>query len=376
MSSMIGRLRSLWSAPPAAPAPPRRVWRDWVLVSVIPVIALFEGLVRQHEVPNVVVAVALTIALVPTLLWRRTHPLLMMLIAFVTGEIFRIVTGSDIQLVTIAYLLLLLYSLFRWGSGRSIVLGGALILVITTLSALLGPPVLLDIIGSFAVVLLTVTLGLLFRLRAASRLRELDRAKSREREELARDLHDTVAHHVSAIAIQAQAGLASSDADAAANALRVIEGEASRTLSELRSMVRVLRRDDAAELAPARQLDDLKELASDGPPLVAVELDGVAAAVSEPVAAASYRIAQEAVTNARRHARNATRIEVRLTVDRDRVRLTVHDDGSTAGPRPPGYGITGMVERATLLGGTCAAGPGAGGGWTVSAELPNRGARA
>src|SRR6266851_8412303 len=81
---------------------------------------------------------------------------------------------------------------------------------------------------------------------------ELDRVQLLERERLARDLHDTVAHHVSAIAIRAQAGLATaaSRPDAAAEALRVIEAEASSTLTQMRSMVRVLRRNEPADVAP------------------------------------------------------------------------------------------------------------------------------
>ena len=72
MTGMIGRLRSLWDAPPASPAPPKRVWRDWVLIALLPLLAVFEGLVRT-DVPNVVAAVLILIAVIPTLLWRRTH---------------------------------------------------------------------------------------------------------------------------------------------------------------------------------------------------------------------------------------------------------------------------------------------------------------
>ena len=209
-------------------------------------------------------------------------------------------------------------------------------------------------------------------------MRELDRAKANERAELARDLHDTVAHHVSAIAIQAQAGLATvaSNPDAAATALRVIEGEASRTLTEMRSMVRALRDDDALELAPGARVDDLRRLAGDGgtPPVevrLADDVDGLSALVS----AAVYRIVQESVTNARRHARGATRIDVRIDVAGDRVLLSVRDDGAGGAAGAAGYGITGMTERAALLGGVCAAGPAPGGGWVVTADLP-RGAAA
>jgi signal transduction histidine kinase len=85
---------------------------------------------------------------------------------------------------------------------------------------------------------------------------------------------------------------------------------------------------------------------------------------------AVFRMAQEAVTNARRHARGATAVDV--TVERtDRaVLLRVHDDGTPAPQPGTGYGVPGMVERATLLGGSCTAGPDPAGGWTVAATLP------
>jgi signal transduction histidine kinase len=92
-----------------------------------------------------------------------------------------------------------------------------------------------------------------------------------------------------------------------------------------------------------------------------------------------FRIAQEAITNARRHARDATRVDVRVAVDGAGVRLNVSDDGrAAAAPARPegpatavaGYGITGMRERAALLGGTCEAGPAPDGGWLVAAALP------
>jgi signal transduction histidine kinase len=183
---------------------------------------------------------------------------------------------------------------------------------------------------------------------------------------------------VSAIAIQAQAGLATveTNPDAATAALRVIEAEASRTLTEMRTMVRVLRRDDSAELAPAARISDLKQLAGDeGGLTVDVQVTGDADTLPAPVASAVYRIAQESVTNARRHARSATRIDVRVAVDAERVRLTVHDDGASGPAGEPGYGINGMTERAALLGGTCTAARDPEGGWTVTADLPRIGAR-
>src|SRR3712207_7456948 len=85
-----------------------------------------------------------------------------------------------------------------------------------------------------------------------------------------------------------------------------------------------------------------------------------------------YRLAQESVTNARRHARHATQVTVAVTGDADRVRLTIDDDGSSGagGRTPAGYGLVGMRERAALLGGTFSAGPVAERGWRVEAVLP------
>src|SRR5215207_1060933 len=263
MRGMTSPLRSVWDAPAAAPPPPRRVWRDWVLVAVLPLLAVLEAAARPDVPWRWLWAVVLA-ALVPTLLWRRTHPLLMLAIAFGVGSIVTLVTGGDAQLVTTAYMLLLVYAAVRWGTGRAMLFAGVILLASSALSfAYGGPSPIADIIGGLAVLITTASLGVAFRWRAAARARELDRVKLSERELLARDLHDTVAHHVSAIAIQAQAGtaVAATDPDAAARVLRVIESEASRTLAEMRSIVRVLRREDApATTAPSPGIAELRNL--------------------------------------------------------------------------------------------------------------------
>jgi signal transduction histidine kinase len=107
-----------------------------------------------------------------------------------------------------------------------------------------------------------------------------------------------------------------------------------------------------------------------------VHLVGDLDVMSPTVAAATFRLAQESVTNAMRHARNATRIDVRVSGDGEVLRLTVVDDGDVvASDRISwGYGIVGMTERATLLGGSLTAGPGRERGWSVQAVLPRAGA--
>jgi signal transduction histidine kinase len=357
-----------------------RVWRDWALLGLLAPTAVLEGLLRPG-VPWRVLSVILTVGLVPTLLWRRTRPLLIVAIVFGACGLAGMLTGGKAPgLVTMVYLLLLPYALFRWGSGREAAIGSAIIFAKLIVEIVTAGDSLSEAAAGFALLSTTMALGVAFRYRAGARMRELDQVKLLERERLARDLHDTVAHHVSAIAIRAQAGLAtsSSDPDAPTDALRVIETEASRTLAEIRVIVRALRRDQPADLEPAPRVADLEQLATGirTGPRVHVEVLGDLDDLPPSVAAAIYRLAQESVTNARRHARHATRIEVRVTADDTLVRLRVSDDGDTSVISPngsPGYGLIGMTERAELLGGTCEAGPGPGRGWNVTAVLPRAG---
>jgi signal transduction histidine kinase len=279
---------------------------------------------------------------------------------------------------TTAYVLLLPYSLFRWGSGREAAIGLAIILVCHIFTASVNSTGVEAVIA-IPFLLFPAALGASMRYRANSRLQKEDQVKLLEREQLARELHDTVAHHVSAIAVQAQAGrtLAASQPDAAAGALEVIEEEASRALAQMRIMVGALRQGEEPDLAPQRGVADIERLVhSPGDrPRVDVELSGDLDSLGPSLEAAIYRLAQESITNSRRHARHVTRINVCVTGDRDHVRLTVRDDGdpSPLGAGSPGYGLVGMAERAKLLGGTFEAGPSPGRGWAVTAVLPRTG---
>nr|WP_246391407.1 histidine kinase [Nocardioides soli] len=226
-----------------------------------------------------------------------------------------------------------------------------------------------------------MVLARLVRTQHGARERKLEQAKAEERVQIARELHDTVAHHVSAIAIRAQAGraLAASNPAAPVEALEVIEVEASRTLGELRAMVRMLRNQEPADYAPRAGVADLDRLVVRTPagPQVDVSVSGDVDRLAPAVDAAVFRIAREAVTNALRHARNATRVAVRVEANGATVHLQVRDDGDpvSAAAYDPGFGVTGMVERATLLGGTCLAGPAPDRGWSVDATLPREVAR-
>jgi signal transduction histidine kinase len=253
------------------------------------------------------------------------------------------------------------------------------VLALVALGPATGAPVG-EVVGGALILLFAAALGAAFRYRSSARLHGRDQAKLREREQLARELHDTVAHHVSAIAIQAQAGrtVAESRPEAVLDALVVVEKEASRALTEMRTIVGALRQGEQSDLTPQPGVADIERLArsTGNPPHVYVALTGDLDELPPSVDAALYRLAQESVTNALRHARHATLVHVVVTGDDDSVRLTVWDDGDA---RPagdgssPGFGLLGMAERARLLGGAFEAGPNRDGGWTVHAELPRRG---
>lgn len=368
---VTGLLRSAWSAPSAAPPPPRRVWRDWALLALVAALAVVEGLFRTDLSQPVIMVIAL-LAVLPTVLWRRIKPLLMLVVVMVPIDLLL----PDPVLYTSLFVMVIVYSLYRWGSGRELVIGSAVLLASLGLTTVREGG-FDELVGGFALLLAMALLGIAFRYRAGSRSRLLDGIRMREREHLARDLHDTVAHHVSAIAIRAQAGLAvaARDPRAAQDALSVIEAEAAKTLSELRSMVRVLRQGETAELAPRPRLDDIEQLAGTRPggADVTVKVAGDDGSIPSPVAAAVFRLAQESVTNALRHGRQVTRVDVLVEADAGGLRLSVTNDGDVVASPTPGFGIIGMTERAALLGGTCEVGPAPGGGWVVTAVLPRVG---
>lgn len=374
---MVTVRRSVWQEPRPAGAPP--VGRfDWLLVGAFEAVALIEGIVRPDVTYRPLVTL-LAMATIPALLLRRSRPLVAVLIGFGVAGLLSVLqlagdTG-DLGLYAMMVVLILLYSLVRWGSGREVVLGMAFVTVVVALGLYVSFAGWGDVFGATVFLLLFVALAAVFRYRADVWQRQQLEIRNQERVALARELHDTVAHHVSAIAVQAQAGgvVADTQPGKAAEVLAAIESEASRTLAEMRSMVRALRDDDSVTYSPQLGTADLPALARpDTTPVVEVSLTGSLTGLPRPVDAAVYRLAQEALTNAVRHAETATRIRIDVRREDDAVRLRVTDDGRTGpGPIPePGFGLQGMAERAQLLGGSLCAGPSPEGGWVVEALLP------
>jgi signal transduction histidine kinase len=207
-----------------------------------------------------------------------------------------------------------------------------------------------------------------------------------ERARIARELHDVVAHHISMIAVQAETARVTTPGMPAAGArqLGAIGDTARAALTEMRRLLGVLREDsdlDGPELSPTPGLEQLAELldqardASDaGARLI---LSGRPRQLDPGVELAAYRIVQEALTNARRHARGAA-VDVELVYGEQEISLRVRDNGP--GPAAQmtdatlgGHGLTGMRERAAAVGGRLHTGPATGGGFLVEATLPVEG---
>ncbi|MDO8384629.1 MAG: histidine kinase [Microbacterium sp.] len=204
-----------------------------------------------------------------------------------------------------------------------------------------------------------------------------------DRLRIARELHDVVAHHVSAMGVQAGAARAVLDADPAATrqALSGIEASAREALDELRHLLGTLRApeeagiegaDNAASTVRLEGLPALVEHAVDaGLPTTLSEL-GDPWPVPDVVQVNLYRIVQEALTNARRHGGPDARADVRLRYSPDAVEIEVTNTGRTGVPSGGGLGLVGMRERASASGGTIDAGPRSRGGYLVRVRVPRQ----
>ncbi len=378
-----GPLQALWDEPRAV-APPGTAWWDRALVAgLVPLTALEAGLRTDVVWPAWHATWALVC--VAALWWRAHHPLTMLVVAYgaqtVAGVVPALAGEPHSVLNVTAVVLLLAYSLGRWASGRGVVAGCVFLLVAHLVREPLYDSSGASMLIGVGALMLPVAIGSLARFWAASQVRGREEVRLRERERLARDLHDTVAHHVSGILMQARAAKVRgrSDPAAAVEAMDGVEEAAKQTLEDMRSMVAVLRdgEDNGQARTPTYGVKDIPMLAQhDGEgPQVVVHTSGDIERLPAPIGSALFRAAQEAVTNARRHAVEPTVVAIDLARDRDLVRLRVHDDGRPAAPArgrraTPSYGLTGMRERISLVGGAVQAGPDPAGGWTVEAIVP------
>jgi signal transduction histidine kinase len=202
-------------------------------------------------------------------------------------------------------------------------------------------------------------------------------AAAEERRHMARELHDVVAHAVSVMIIQAGAArqVLRSSPDEAESSLLAVEATGREAMTELRRFLGALADDEAGGLAPQpgiEALGSLVERVREAGLPASLEVDGEPVAVPASLDVTVYRIVQEALTNALRYARHAATL-VRLSWEPEQLRVEILDEGpdaaSSAG-EGAGRGLTGMRDRASLVGGRVEAGPRVGGGYAVRAWLP------
>jgi signal transduction histidine kinase len=316
------------------------------------------------------------------LFWRRSRPLVVFGVTL--GAAVLSIGLHDAEMVGIAMLFAL------YGVGRHVTndqrgyvaLGGALVFVTT--SSLIDAVTVVEIGFGLLLTFFVWYVGRRLRIRGerAAQLEreqaaEARRAVAEERTRIARELHDVVAHRVSLMTVQAGAAktVAADDPEAASQAMHAVEKAGRQALDELRHLLGVLRPEaDGEALGPQpgladvpRLVDQLRAAGLD----VSLTMEGAQIDLPARVDVSAYRIVQEALTNALKHAGPSARTEVRLHTSDHGVDIEVLDNGrGVTILTGSGHGIIGMRERALLLGGRLDVGPRPGGGFHVLAHLP------
>jgi signal transduction histidine kinase len=359
--------------------------------------------------PGGAFAVALVLAQTLPLAWRRRHPLVVGLVTGLATAGYGLAPYPDLAMPIPIGGVVGLYSVAAWGSRRAALASGAVaaVMVVVTLSL---PRTDADVVDAAFVSLALAGAWLLgdrarvqralaaeLQERAArlerERAEEAGRAVASERARIARELHDVVAHHVSMMVVQAEAGPVAVEHDPAraAGAFEAIGATGRQALVEMRRLLGMLRGDEeqAPSLAPQPGLAEVPSLVEQvGRAGLRVELvlEGARVALPAGVDLSAYRIVQEALTNAVRHS-GAGRARVLVRYGEHELQLRIENGLESASGRQSrdsdrqtgrsgrsGRGLLGMKERVNLFGGELHAGPGPDGGFTVDARLPIRAA--
>ncbi|MFE2721258.1 sensor histidine kinase [Kitasatospora sp. NPDC059327] len=341
----------------------------------------FDSPDAKYEV-NAAGFLLVALAAVP-LLARRSHPVAALAAVLALDATAAVTVPLPTHFG--AVLVVALYSVVRVCPGRVT----AVVAVVTALVTLLSQsggrlPYPQTALTASLSTLIVVGTGLVVnrwqREVAANRRLLADRAVADERRRIARELHDIVAHHITTMQLMAGGARANLDRpEVVREALVTLESSGRLALREMRQLLDVLRAGDEPETAPALPqpgVEELDRLAAEsrlaGLPTT-FEILGTPRPLPPTAGLTVFRIVQEALTNARKYAGPA-RASVLLTYRPDGVGVEVRDTGGGAPPPEPagpgGYGLIGMRERVALHGGTLTAGPQAGGGFAVVADLP------
>jgi signal transduction histidine kinase len=361
---------------------------DWLPVALVPPILVADAAISAAGHPITVVNVLAGIVGCMPLAVRRQVPL-PALFVLVTGGIILVLWRLHPPNTVVLIPMVGLFELAKRGDRRrSLWMSVATVpcVFVSVLPFAASSQLVSVVVRNLALCLLAIAAGDILRSRvlsgqrmAAAREEETRRRMGEERLQVAREVHDLVAHAMTAINVQAgvAAHLLERDPRQAYDALRTIKHTSGGALRDLRATLDVLRDpSQRAPLGPAAGLADLDPLAGglrSAGIAVDLQLDPVPDA-PVGVQRAGYRIVQEALTNVARHAQ-ATRVSVSVRRVPGAVAIEVLDDGRArdgvaANGRRAGNGVRGMVERATALGGTLEAAPADGGGWRVRARLP------
>jgi signal transduction histidine kinase len=280
-----------------------------------------------------------------------------------------------------------LYALTVWSSPRRFVAGAAFVFA-SNIAAGAGPVATMQRSGLFGVVTLVVMLIIRRvlgdrerRVELAQRERDVAAREAvvEERARIARELHDAIAHNVSMMVVQAGAErrVLEPANDSTRDVLETIEKIGRGALTEMRRMVGMLRSDTPDPLTPQPGLDDLTTLVGqvcDAGLSVELRVEGERRSLPVGIELSAYRIVQEALTNALKHAGGARAI-VYVRYGAESLELEIVDDGSGSSSEPVfsgGHGLVGMQERVALYGGRLDAGRRATGGFAVRVLLPIR----
>lgn len=328
------------------------------------------------------VGVALLLAAGGVLTWRRRAPFLTSIVVGALIVTYGVAELPDPPVYASMVLALATVAAFsdRWTTAGVLAVTLVASAVAVVLSADSGPDDYYSVLVPAAAAL---ALGAAYRERLAgvarARQSELDAAVVGERRRIARDLHDVVAHHVSVMVVQAEAGAVpaehAGDARTVAS-LDAISASGREALVELRRLLGVLRDEPGGQgTQPLPGLDRLPELVAQveraGLP-VRLSRVGERRPVDDGIEVSAYRIVQEALTNVVRHS-GWVPTEVRVTWEPGWLAVEVRDRGTgsaAAATNGSGRGLLGIRERVALLGGDLRVGPGPDGGFHVAARLP------
>lgn len=397
-------MRNLSAFSPFAPPreePPTNGWSRDLIIALICWGLIFTLSLSAYPWTDALLAAAMAIPLV----FRRHHPMLMLYGCTLAG-----ILQLSISFMTPAVLLVpyVIYSVARWVEDKS---AARLSVVIGLIGSVLGPVAWAwqqlgqqgsaSLIGAYsftcmAVVLTAYVIGrrryeairatqdrvvaqeTTLRMQLAASEQRARMAEVNERNRIARELHDIVAHSLSVIVVQAEGGraLAAKKPELAADVLDTIAETSRDALTEMRRIVGVLRNgpeQGPADWKPAPGLGDLAELVQRTSERAEFEVRGALPPVPPTLGLTVYRIVQEALTNVLKHAGSEARSRVLVdATDPRRLLVTISDDGRGAQTRSDGLGngLRGMGERAQLVNGQVSAGPRQGGGFEVRAMFP------